>query len=72
MGLPTVDDFKAMIRMNLIKNCVVTTEDVNLAMKAYGPDITGIKERPRGESLPQSLITPWKFQKNYWKYSKMV
>jgi hypothetical protein len=32
-----------MIRMNLIKNNVVTTEDVNLAMKAYGPDISGIK-----------------------------
>jgi hypothetical protein len=43
MGLPTVDDLKVMIRMNLIKNCAVTTEDVNLAMKAYGPDISGIK-----------------------------
>jgi hypothetical protein len=43
MGLPKVDDLKAMIRMNLIKNNVVTTEDVNLAMKAYGPDISGIK-----------------------------
>jgi hypothetical protein len=32
-----------MIQMNLIKNCVVTTEDVNLAIKAYGPDISGIK-----------------------------
>jgi hypothetical protein len=29
--------------MNLIKNCTVTTEDVNLARKAYGPDISGIK-----------------------------
>jgi hypothetical protein len=29
--------------MNLIKNNVVTTEDVNLATKAYGPDISGIK-----------------------------
>jgi hypothetical protein len=45
MGLPTVDDLKAMIQMNLIKNCKVTTEDVNLAMKAYGPDISGIKEK---------------------------
>jgi hypothetical protein len=32
-----------MIQMNLIKNNVVTTEDVNLATKAYGPDISGIK-----------------------------
>jgi hypothetical protein len=43
MGIPRVDDLKAMIRMNLIKNNVVTTEDVILAMKAYGPDISGIK-----------------------------
>jgi hypothetical protein len=43
MGTPTVDNLKAMIRMNLFKNNVVTTEDVNLATKAYGPDISGIK-----------------------------
>jgi hypothetical protein len=45
MGTPTVDDLKAMIRMNLIKNNVVTTEDVNLATKAYGPDISGNKRK---------------------------
>ena len=43
MGTPTVDDLKAMIRMNLIKNNVVTTDDVNLATKAYRPDVSGIK-----------------------------
>ena len=43
MGTPTVEDLKAMIRMNLIKNNVVTTDDVNLATKAYGPDVGGIK-----------------------------
>jgi hypothetical protein len=36
MGTPTGDNLKAMIRMNLIKNNVVTTDDVNLATKAYG------------------------------------
>ena len=43
LGTPTVDDKKTMIRMNLIKNNVVTTDDVNLATKAYGPDVGGIK-----------------------------
>jgi hypothetical protein len=43
MGTPTVDDLKAMIWMNLIKNNVVTTDDVNLAIKAYGPDVGAIK-----------------------------
>jgi hypothetical protein len=43
MGTPTVEDLKAMIWMNLIKNNVVTTDDVNLATKAFGPDIGGIE-----------------------------
>jgi hypothetical protein len=43
MGTPTVDDLKAMIRMNLIRNNTVTTDDVNLATKAYGPDVGEIK-----------------------------
>ena len=43
MGTPTVDDLKAMIRMNLIRNNEVTTDDINLATKAYGPDIGAIK-----------------------------
>jgi hypothetical protein len=43
MGTPTVDDLKAMIRMNRIKNNVVTTDNVNLATIAYGPDVSGIK-----------------------------
>jgi hypothetical protein len=43
MGTPTVDDLKAMIHMNLIKNNVVTADDVKLATKAYGPDVGNIK-----------------------------
>jgi hypothetical protein len=43
VGTPTVDDLKAMIRINLIKNNVVTTTGANLATKAYGPDVGPIK-----------------------------
>jgi hypothetical protein len=43
LGTPTMGDLKGMIRMNLIQNNVVTTEDVNLAMKVYGPDVPAIK-----------------------------
>ena len=43
IGTPTAQDFKAMIRMNLIKNAQITTEDINLAEKAFGPDIGVIK-----------------------------
>ena len=34
--------------MNLIKDNVVTTDDVNLATKAYGPDVGGIKGKTTG------------------------
>ena len=34
-----------MIRMNLIRNEKVTTEDINLAEKAFGPDIGAIKAK---------------------------
>jgi hypothetical protein len=53
MGTPTVDDLKAMIRMNLIKNNIVTADDVNLATKAYGLDVGKIKGKTtRGKPTP--------------------
>jgi hypothetical protein len=39
IGTPTVDDMKKAIGMNTIKNCPVTTDDVILAEKNYGPDV---------------------------------
>jgi hypothetical protein len=43
MGTPTDDDLKALVQMNLITNNVVTTADINLATKTYGPDIGAMK-----------------------------
>ena len=43
MGTPTESDLKAMIQMSIIKNNKVTTDDVNLATKAYGLDIGELK-----------------------------
>ena len=39
----TIQDLKAIIRMNLINNSEITTEDVNLAKKLLGPDVNAIK-----------------------------
>lgn len=36
LGTPTVSDLKAIVRMNLIRNNKVTTQDINLASKVYG------------------------------------
>eukprot|EP00980_Cylindrotheca_fusiformis_P016549 scaffold4962_cov112-Cylindrotheca_fusiformis.AAC.3 len=44
-----------LIRQNLVKNCPITIEDVKLAEKIFGPDISTIKgksTRPR----PQAVI----------------
>ena len=56
MGTPTVDDLKAMIRMNLVKNNMVTTDDLNLAVKAHGPDIGSI-EGKTARSKPVPVIS---------------
>eukprot|EP00957_Ditylum_brightwellii_P059907 4548275-Ditylum_brightwellii.AAC.1 len=45
MGTPSWWDLKALIRMNLVKNKDVTTEDVNLGLKAYGPDVGEVKAK---------------------------
>ena len=45
MDTPTIQHFKAMIRMHLIKNNEVTMEDVDLATQRYGPDMSTIKQK---------------------------
>ena len=45
MDTPTLHDLKAMIRMKLIRNNKGTPEYVNLAKKAFGPDVGDIKAR---------------------------
>jgi hypothetical protein len=43
LGTPSIKDFKAIIRMNCIKNNPITTEDIDLAEKIFGPDIGSLK-----------------------------
>jgi hypothetical protein len=43
LGTPLINDMKALIRMNTIKNNPVTTEDVDIAKKIFGPDISSLK-----------------------------
>jgi hypothetical protein len=44
LGCPTIQDLKAILRMNTIANCPVTSSVVDLAQKIYGKDIASIKE----------------------------
>ena len=43
VGPPTVENFKMMLKTNIIKNCPVTIEDVNIAERIYGKDIATLK-----------------------------
>jgi hypothetical protein len=43
LGCPTIENLKLLLRQKLIKNCEVTTDDVNIAEKIFGPDVGAIK-----------------------------
>ena len=45
MGTPTVENFKSLLRMNVIKKCPVTTEDVDIAEKIFGKDVLSLKSK---------------------------
>jgi hypothetical protein len=44
LGCPTVENFKHILRQNVIKNCPITIDDVTNAEKIFGPDIVQCKE----------------------------
>jgi hypothetical protein len=66
VGTPTIETFKTLLKMNAIRNCPVTTEDVNIAGKIFGPDMSSLKGKltlqkstPVGEDtvkIPEELI----------------
>ena len=39
-GVPTMENMKMIIHLNLINNYPVITEDVNLSNRMFGPDIS--------------------------------
>ena len=43
VGAPSVQKLKMVIKMNAIRNCPVTAEDVTMAEKIFGLDITTLK-----------------------------
>jgi hypothetical protein len=52
--MPTIESFfKTLIKMNAIKNCPVTTEDVNSAKKIFGADMSRLRGKSaRRKSTP--------------------
>ena len=43
VGTPAVKNFKSLLKANMIKNCPVTIEDVNIAEKIFGPSMLSLK-----------------------------
>jgi hypothetical protein len=43
VGTPTIKKFNALLKMNAIKNCLVMPEDVNIAKKIFGKDMSSLK-----------------------------
>ena len=43
MMFPSVADYKNAIKLNLIHNCPVTVEDINIAEDIFGKDIFALK-----------------------------
>jgi hypothetical protein len=53
VGTPTVETFKTLIKLNAIRNCPVTTEDVNIAKKIFGAVMLSLKGKStRRKSTP--------------------
>ena len=67
LGYPSINDLKAIIQMNAIKNNPVTTEDVDIAQKIFGPNIATLKGKTTRRTpvpiiedrikIPRELIT---------------
>ena len=43
LGCPSMNDLKAIVKMNSIKNNPVTLDDIKIAQHIYGPDIATVK-----------------------------
>ncbi len=50
-GNPSIKDLKAMLQMNLIRDGPVTTADIDIAEKMFGPDISTAKGKTTRKQL---------------------
>ena len=55
LGCPTTENFKAIIRMKVIKNCPVTVDDINIAERIFGPDIGTLKGKTTRRNIAKAV-----------------
>jgi Zinc knuckle len=58
VGHPSIGDFKAMIKHNMIMNCPITIDDVVRAEKVYGKNIAALKGKTVRAS-PSPVVTDY-------------
>jgi hypothetical protein len=43
VGTPIIETFKTLLKMNAVRNCPVTAEDVNIAEKIFGTNMPSLR-----------------------------
>ena len=56
LGCPSIADFKKAIKMNAIKDCPVTVEDIDIAESIYGPDVATLRGKTT-RSRPTPVVS---------------
>ena len=62
MSAPSYKDLRKVIRMNHIKNCPVSIEDIGLAERIFGKDVPVLKGktvRPKSKEVNKDLYQPF-------------
>ena len=55
VGHPSMKDFENMIRLNLLRNCPVTVEDIKIANKIYGAEVATLQGKTTRQKPPRVL-----------------
>ena len=55
LSTPSLDSFKSIIKSNMIRNCPVTIQDINLADRIFGPSISALKGKST-RTTPKAVV----------------
>jgi hypothetical protein len=51
---PSVKDFRWVVQSNLIKDCTISIEDIDVTLKIWGPDVSALKGKTTRSKPPSS------------------
>jgi hypothetical protein len=66
VGYPSPRDFKNMVRSSMIKNCSVTSTDIDNAHKLFGDDVATLRGKLCAALRTQSWLTTSRFLRPSW------